>query len=275
MSLPHLHLSGCNFEERIILDDAHIRCLDLTGSSFPGLSAEHLKCLGTLRMSGGMSSDAISIGRGHIHGDVLLDNGFRVNGQVDLSGCQIEGEFIASGSNFSHSGHYTLIMDLCRIECGVALSEGFEASGMVRLNRAHVRGQLTARGGRFSNGTDTALNLDGISVDGTVFLDREFMADGQVRLNGADITGQLVVREAHIQNPKGVALSMDEVRIGAGAFIDAGTRIEGETRVTDGHMGLPRVWLSPNLTSIYSQEGCAPCPKPFPPSSTRRRRRGP
>src|ERR1035441_4478811 len=32
-------------------------------------------------------------------------------------------------------------------------------------------------------------------------------------------------------------------------------------------MGLPRVWLSPNLTSIHSQEGCAPCPKPFPPSS--------
>src|SRR5450756_211807 len=31
--------------------------------------------------------------------------------------------------------------------------------------------------------------------------------------------------------------------------------------------GLPRVWLSPNLTSIHSQEGCAPCPKPFPPSS--------
>ncbi len=32
--------------------------------------------------------------------------------------------------------------------------------------------------------------------------------------------------------------------------------------------GLPRLWLSPNLTSTYSQEGCAPCPKPFPPSST-------
>ena len=26
--------------------------------------------------------------------------------------------------------------------------------------------------------------------------------------------------------------------------------------------------MSPNLTSIYSQEGCAPCQKPFPPSST-------
>jgi transposase len=32
--------------------------------------------------------------------------------------------------------------------------------------------------------------------------------------------------------------------------------------------GLPRVWLSPNLTSIYSQEGYAPCQKPFAPSST-------
>ena len=31
--------------------------------------------------------------------------------------------------------------------------------------------------------------------------------------------------------------------------------------------GLPRVRLTPNLSSIYSQEGCAPWPKPFPPSS--------
>jgi transposase len=28
--------------------------------------------------------------------------------------------------------------------------------------------------------------------------------------------------------------------------------------------GLPRLWLTPNLSSTYSQEGCALWPKPFP-----------
>ena len=31
--------------------------------------------------------------------------------------------------------------------------------------------------------------------------------------------------------------------------------------------GLPRLWLSPNLSSIGSREGCSPWPRPIPPSS--------
>jgi hypothetical protein len=35
-------------------------------------------------------------------------------------------------------------------------------------------------------------------------------------------------------------------------------------RFSQQRTGLPRVWLSPNLTSTNSQEGCAIMPKPFP-----------
>jgi len=91
-----------------------------------------------------------------VHGNVLLSDGFRAFGQVDLYGAKIDGQLYCTEGRFSHPGGDSLRLRLASIGGETELNGGFSSDGVVDLVSAKINGDLLLDrakfSGRFQNG---------------------------------------------------------------------------------------------------------------------------
>jgi hypothetical protein len=98
-----------------------------------------------------INADHLVVGRG-----VLLEDGFRADGEVYMSWAQV-GQLRATGGNFTSTTTIALHADALRAQNGVYLDRGFHATATVRLADANISGPLSCTGGSFAYPSGRAL----------------------------------------------------------------------------------------------------------------------
>lgn len=172
----------CVFDTTLLLDAARIAgSVGLPDCALPGLRAEACQ----------------------IVGELALNSGCSVNGEVRLSHAKILRDFnceraqFGTGSDTTPSSACPLVADGAHIGGDLILAAGFGAIGEVRLVGARIDGDIRADQARLTARLDgqgargDALNLDRVRVAGSVHLDAGFAATGRVRLQRARIEGDL------------------------------------------------------------------------------------
>lgn len=154
LSLHQAHCSirlaafKCMFDSDLIMAEAAIPGLLLSGSTIPALIADGIK----------------------VSGDIVLDDDFTATGEVRLLGAKIGGLLSCIGGRFSNKQNDALSADGIEVTGGIFLRGNFDATGAVRLRGAQIGGDLECGGGTFNNQGDIALNLDGANIQGGLFL---------------------------------------------------------------------------------------------------------
>ncbi len=187
-------LTDCRFVQPLILLQARLETLVLSGSALPSLQAQGIQ----------------------VTGDVFLRNGFSAEGEVSLGGATIGGQLDCTEGRFQNSDGDALNAQGIRVTGDVFLCNGFTAEGGVSLSGATIGGHLDSTEGRFQNYDGDELNAQGIQITGGVFLRDGFSAEGEVSLSGATIGGQLVCTGGRFQNSDGDALNAQRLRVTKG-----------------------------------------------------------
>jgi len=264
LDLSHLHASAalcfvdCDFAQPLILREARLESLLLSGCKLPELEATGLRLNGDLQLCGGtivnivrvaeaqlagnlscaatMRGDAaVALDARHaaIAGHAILSNGIHAYGAVDLTRAQIGGMLYCSHGRFDQPGGAALTLDHAAIGGNAILSNDFKASGAVRLRQATIGGQLYCAHGSFDNAGEVALDADGVIVGGRVFLGDWFSAKGAMRLRDAQITGDLHCVGGNFQNPGAAALDASRAAIGGGVRMNQRFLAQGAVILDD------------------------------------------
>jgi hypothetical protein len=179
--LTAIALRNCILSDGIVLQDACLRSLCLSGTNVVDVDGANVR----------------------IEGDVELTNDFLAKRCVRLSHAVIGGHLYCGGGKFI-DGSRALDCEGARIRGDVYLGEGFRAHGEVMLRNAEIGGALGCMRGRFLNrtagGDGDALNLQRTQVGKTVFLCDGFEAEGCVWLIGTRIGGSLACYSATFDN---------------------------------------------------------------------------
>lgn len=144
------------------LDDVHVQgSLSFPDCSMPGLHAQACR----------------------IDGDLALNAGCRIDGEVRLMGARIGGDLLASHAHLTGTLDDTgargvaLNLDRARLGGNACLDAGFSAAGQVRLQQARIEGDLDCSGAAFDSIGDAswgdnsaALLLDRARIGGALIL---------------------------------------------------------------------------------------------------------
>jgi hypothetical protein len=134
------------------------------------------------------------------HG-VLLRNGFRAIGGIDLFGSKIGGVVDLNGSLIKNGKSNFISFNASNsfIEGDLSFSTieenkkqiPFKSIGQINLSRTEIKGILVSNGGQLENPIGIALNAEGISVGHGVILRNGFKAIGGVSFFDAKINGSV------------------------------------------------------------------------------------
>jgi hypothetical protein len=203
----------CVFSHAILLSRSHITFLSLMGSSVKDLKANVAR----------------------FETDVILSNGFKAEGIVDLINAAVGGHLDCGGGEFvAKDKGLALNANSAKIQGSIFLRNGFKAEGGVDLRAARIDGYLICDGGRFaSNGKDSALNANHSNIRG-VFLRKDFQtgkifeAVGGVDLTAAKIDGDLDCDGGHfVAKDEGLALIANSAKIQGSISFRCGFKAEG------------------------------------------------
>lgn len=263
-NLSSLAFIGCRFEAELVLRGASLESLFLGGCSLPGIDAREAHLLSDLQLcegthvegavrlegariggnlscngailapaavaSGQRPAGGVLLGRdAAIGGHVLMANGFRAAGEVDLSQARVGGMLYCAHADFENRHGIALNLEGAEIAGSTILSHGFKVRGEVVLRTARLNGVLYCAHGSFENPGGDALDADGVRIGGRAFLSEWFSAKGAVRLRDAQIAGDLHCVGGLFQNPGGDAL--DAERIAVGGAVRMHTRFLAQGRV--------------------------------------------
>jgi hypothetical protein len=248
MGRCRLALVHCHFAEQLVVQNAHLPALTLSGS--------HLAM--------GLKGDGV-----HIAGDLFCRNGFTSKGTVRLLGAQIGGDVSFSGANLDGGIRATLqdgTTGTLQNGTTVTLSDNRVAT----LNPGPVAKlsdgtdvplkagtTLTLQDGSIATldgGTGTALSADRMVVTGSVFCSKDFTSKdftskGEVRLLGAQIGANLAFRGATLDGGMEDALSADGAVVKGDLFCDGGFTSKGEVRLLGAQIGGDVSFNGANLDS--------------------------
>jgi len=205
----------CAFSGNFLLRDAQLRGLYLVGCLIKSLSAD----------------------RARIRGAVLLRDGFKAEGEVNLLGATIDGYLDCTSAQFSNATGFALNANGAKVEGGVFLRDGFKPDAEVNLLGATIGGGLDCTSAQFSNAKGFALNANGAKVEGGVFLRSGFKAEGEVNLLGATIGGGLDCSSAQFSNAKSTALTAEGAKIGGDVFLRDGFKADGGVNLLNAMAG--------------------------------------
>jgi hypothetical protein len=100
-----------------------------------------------------------------VHGDILLSDGFKAVGQINLYGAQIDGGLFCGGGEFSNpSGEATLRLRQANIAGEVDLNNGFMSDGIVDAVNSKVGGDLELDSAIFQSANETGLKANGLTA---------------------------------------------------------------------------------------------------------------
>lgn len=226
-NIVRIDCENCYFDSRPQFRDARVKRLRLTGTRIPGMDA--VRC--------------------RFDGSVFIDDGFRSDGQVWLTGVEVAGSFNCDEStmrNRSDNGdEYALNLANATIAGDVYCSDGFHAEGGVTFSGANIRGDLSCNRASFRNytydGEGHALQAAGAQVVGSVFFADGFLAEGRVRLQNIDVGNSLECTDAIFCNPtangEGKALSLQSARIASHVLLRQNFKAEGQVWLAGAEIG--------------------------------------
>jgi hypothetical protein len=183
-----------NLEDATIGGDLELSNARILNEGKTAIQGYHLKVKGSLRMN--LEGDPAS-----------RENGFRVEGQVNLPEASIGVNLDCTGGVFVNRPHLrtgapgiALHGDGLVVGGSLFLSDGFKAYGEVRLVDASVKEEFGCCGGEIHNDYPKTAALLGMRLHvggAALFYVPDvggFKAWGQVRLDGAKIEGDLLPR---------------------------------------------------------------------------------
>jgi sRNA-binding regulator protein Hfq len=214
LDFPFAFIS-CVFKGVINLQYSTVKLLCLDGTHTVGITADGLR----------------------VEGSVLLRNGFKAEGEVNLLGAEIGRDLECQKSEFINSKGKALNADRLKVKGAVFLSDGFRAEGEMDLLGAEIGGNLECEKSEFINPEGKALNADRLKVKGGVFLRNGFKAKGEVNLLGAEIGVNLECDKSEFINSKGKALAANRLKVKGSVFLRDGFKAEGEVNLLGAEIG--------------------------------------
>ena len=221
-----------------------------------------LDCSAGILISSAIYSSGILIGRADssmscdgakITGNVILNNGFKAEGEVRLVGATIGEDVNCDSGILMGGGGPALSCDRATVAGNFFLRYGFKTEGEVILVGATIGANLDCDGGILSNPTGNALSCDGAKIMGNVFLNKGFKAEGEVRLVGATIGEDVNCDSAIFSSQTGSALSCARAKITGNVFLNKGFKAEGKVDFTAASVGRYFYWqdvTSPELAVL-------------------------
>jgi len=221
-----------------------------------------LDCSAGILISSAIYSSGILIGRAgssmscdgaKITGNVILNNGFKAEGEVRLVGATIGEDVNCDSGILMGGGGPALSCDRATVAGNFFLRYGFKTEGEVILVGATIGANLDCDGGILSNPTGNALSCDGAKIMGNVFLNKGFKAEGEVRLVGATIGEDVNCDSAIFSSQTGSALSCARAKITGNVFLNKGFKAEGKVDFTAASVGRYFYWqdvTSPELAVL-------------------------
>ena len=188
-----LLLRDCYLEDPVDLSDATAPAIRLPGCHLPAFTAAQLRTTGNLELNDGAT----------MHGEVSVA-GARIGGQLDLS-----------GATLTNPGGRALFADLITVEHSMLCRHGFTALGEVRIAGARIGGRLNFSGATLINPGGQALCADGLNAEYGILGEDGFTALGEISTVHARIGGRLDLRGANLANPGGNALDLRAATISA------------------------------------------------------------
>ena len=221
-----LSVSKALINERIDLGGAKIPFrLSLRDSEIPGgmdLSDSHVMGLSLW----GTKVGAIDASRLQCEGELVLRDGFTVNGKCSLANATVGGSINAIGGKFLNAGGTSLGGDGLRVRGAVVLRTSneanaprFESVGELRLGWADIGGNLEMDGAILSNEGGNCFFGYGMKIAGNAHLRAldssrfPFEATGRLAMPGAQIGGDLSFEGAKLSNSKGETVFADRCRV--------------------------------------------------------------
>jgi hypothetical protein len=210
-----LLLSDCYFDQPINLNEASAPAVRLPGCRLPGLTADQLRTTGNLD----------------------LNAGFTVAGQVSLIGARVGGRLSLHGAHLSNPGGLALWADGLTVEEGMFCRDGFTCDGEINLASARIGGQMIFSQAHLANHAGPALYGLRLTVGGDLYCDDGFTAHGEVLLTGAHIGGRFDLDGATLTNTDGRALSADGLTVAGALTCRDGFTADGEINLMGARIG--------------------------------------
>ncbi|MDY7002196.1 MAG: hypothetical protein SVS15_10505, partial [Thermodesulfobacteriota bacterium] len=184
-------VNGAGIEGHLDLKFAQISFpLFFRGSAFPyGINFQHAELRG-LHLPGTHTGPILAEGI-NVKGDILLWDGFLVNGGMRLTGATINRNLECGGGRFINKEGEAFNAEGINVKGSVFLDEFFIAEGEVCLSGAVIGGNLVCGNGKFFNQKGKAFLAKGLNVNGSVFFNNIFQSIGEVNLLEATINGSL------------------------------------------------------------------------------------
>jgi hypothetical protein len=205
-------MRDCSFAGKLLLAEAQIQTVDLSGSVLEELDGTAAEVSGSLILQGCAAR------------------------AVDLDVAHIGGQLSLSGAKLANPGGRALHADRMTVSGGMYCQDGFQAEGEIWLLGAHIGGPLDLSGAKLANPGGRALTADRMTVSGGMFCQDGFQAEGEIRLAGAHISAALDLSGAKLANPGGTALTADRMSVDGGMFCQDGFQAEGEIRLAGAHI---------------------------------------
>ncbi|MEP3474838.1 MAG: hypothetical protein ABJN57_01330 [Hyphomicrobiales bacterium] len=269
-----LTLNYCQFEKPLNLNHAQLSHLDLSGSLCPGLSCNgavihgetHLKngfeakgtvdfvnskLYGTFNASGGsflssgigIENNALSLQLSHINNSIILSDGFKSDGIVNLHGTQCDLNLYCRGAYMINQQQdqmgCALLCDNTTIKGNVDLGGKFSAIGGIWFRGTTIGGNIEAEQASFHNfapaGQSDAILVQNSHINNTINLQHSNMI-GRLTLQNSfikgDVNGSYISINNKITNGTGKAVNINQCQI-EGSVLFAECSIKGKNSIKD------------------------------------------
>jgi hypothetical protein len=269
-----LTLNYCNFEKPINLNHAQLSNLNLNGCLCPGISCNgavihgetllkngfeakgtvdfvNSKLYGTFNASGGaflstgtsIENNALSLQLSHINNSIILSNGFKSDGIVNLHGTQCDLNLQCSGAYMINQQQdqigCALLCDNATIKGNVDLGEEFSAIGGVWFRSTNIGGNIEAKQGTFHNFEPTAqadaILIQNSHINNSINLQHANMV-GRLTLQNSfikgDVNGGYISINNKISSGTGKAININQCQI-EGSILFAECTIKGKSSIKD------------------------------------------
>ena len=178
---------------------------------------------------------------------LILDEGFKASGEVNLLGARLAGTFQCDHGTFDNrkedGSAHALVLTSAKVG-GDVLFSGVRALGVVTFLNSYITGDFscddTILGNSTEDGSGVALSLESVDIGGRLSMSGEkFKAIGRVVLSSAKIADGLQCFDAAFKNRtpdgNGYALTASHCKITGGGAVLAGKNFVASGRVSFEH----------------------------------------
>jgi hypothetical protein len=220
--------------------------VDLSNAALGG----DLDCSGSLFSNDGTDAkeviyaDYITVGR-----NIVMNDGFRAEKQVRITGAIVDGDVHCIGGTFSNPGGVALNASGMTVKGNAYFQsngkQGAEAStvkifGTFELSNARIAGDLHCSGGQFlyvAAANPIAIRAHGLNVTGDVHLDGGFRSEGPVDLTATQVGGSLQLSGGTFKAEKDIALDLRLATVGHDVVMGPGFSSSGDVRLDGASIG--------------------------------------